>query len=62
MTTKKISIVHRPAEPEVYIVLHTNIQDRFIGNVFTCKHEALEDAGTERGYVVITRDLEVKGS
>ena len=59
MKQKKIAIDHAPEQPQVYIVVHSNLQPNFIGNVFTDKHEALEDAAEAQGWVVLTRDLEI---
>ena len=59
MTTKRIPIVHRPEQPEVYIVVHGNLQPNLIGNVFSNKNEALQDAAEDHGWVVLTRDLEI---
>ena len=59
MKKKAIKIDHLPEQPQVYIVVHHNLQPNLIGNVFTDKSDALEDAGSEVGWIVITRNLEV---
>ena len=59
MKQKKIAIDHAPEQPQVYIVVHHNLQPNLIGDVFTDKNDALEDAGSDVGWIVITRNLEV---
>lgn len=60
MKQKPIKFDHRPEQPQVYIVVHNNTNQNMIGEVYTSKIEALETAGEDVGWIVITRDLEVE--
>jgi len=59
MKKKAVKIDHAPEQPQVYIVVHHHLQPNLVDKVYTNKIEALEDAGEEVGWIVITRDLEV---
>ena len=59
MKQKAVKIDHQPEQPQVYVVVHNHVNKHMIDKVYTSKIEALEDAGDEEGWIVITRDLEV---
>ena len=59
MKQKKIAIDHAPEQAQVYIVVHGSLQPNWVGNVFTNRNEALEDAAEDHGWLVLTRDLEI---
>ena len=59
MKQKSIKIDHLPEKPVVYLVCNCLVCPDRLAEVYTSKHDALERAGSLKGWVVQILDLEV---